>query len=654
MMSDDDDNHNDEKEVLLVVYDLSRSRRHLSFEGPNHPSTLDNKMIIPHAALRVFGKEHHFFGSSSSGGDRGGGIRSVDPDFFHSLQGIDPIQTKRLGRTKVSRATFEQWCQKEASLKYNGRTYHRWHRNGNHFSQDAARDGLNLQISCRTSEEDQGTKGGVLLPTWIFLQVSPTVLPPQFSRKFHFSPSYMVNVGQTRMMMVRPVIEQLLVRQHPHEPLTSITKTLPSSPSTRCVEPVTRVGGAVYVSDNCPYYKNKTTTDDSGGSSSSSEEMTSTIPPKHPMGRPITLPPPKATSTTTLGTSRSLLTKYTKALLSNDTTSLVMCVAKLSPHFHNDPPSYHAIQTLSRHLLLEAGARKQCQSQQGTAAANHHHEHNTNDDSDSRQHVATAVHALWRLIQGDMGSQQQEQQGPPSSVFALLYLRIVVLSFSNTPAVQQVVCELMKALVAEGEDEDHYSTTTTSLLRSPVSKSLAWCVASNYAGSMVSGAAHQGQSQPSSPPPPIIPPWWVETALRDWNHDSFQVRQAACTFLYNYVICHGATLEEDEETVVSLVCSSLECLVEETDPTTRLRRLLVGARVVFGVHHYQHPCHQHTAAATAVSCNEMAKDLVQDLGFVGLLQELVVATTTTTDHHYHSDTLECQQLAFELMERLRN
>jgi hypothetical protein len=45
----------------------------------------------------------------------------------------------------------------------------------------------------------------------------------------------------------------------------------------------------------------------------------------------------------------------------------------------------------------------------------------------------------------------------------------------------------------------------------------------------------------------------------------------------------------------------------------------------------------------------MAKDLVQDLGFVSLLQELAA-----TDYDSHSDTLECRELAYELMERLQN
>jgi hypothetical protein len=116
-------------------------------------------------------------------------------------------------------------------------------------------------------------------------------------------------------------------------------------------------------------------------------------------------------------------------------------------------------------------------------------------------------------------------------------------------------------------------------------------------------------------------------------------------------------LDGDEETVVSLVCSSLESLIEETDPTTRLRRLLVGSRVVFGVHHpvqsttaiTESPSSPSAQTIEGATCNEMAKDLVQDLGFVSLLQELAA-----TDYDSHSDTLECRELAYELMERLQN
>ena len=621
-------------------------------------------MTIPHTALSVFGEEHHFFGRSSS---------SQDSRFFGSLLGMDPIQRKRLGVTKkVSQSTFEHWChKKEASLKYNGHTYHCWHRNGHHthFSQeDADRYGLKLlRISTCTSSPTTEV-GGILAPTWIVLQVPPppTALPSSSSlpHKLHVVSSPMMNLDPTRtMMMVRPM---LLAQQRPQHP--SMIKALPSSPWTlrRPVNPVTRPRGAFYVSDRCPYNNSTTKPWDP---SSSTDSMDAIKAPTHPKGRLITLPTTTTTTTTTFGrTSRSLLKKYTQPLLSNDTTSLAMCVARLSQHLQKDPASYHAIQALSHDLLLVAGVRKeQSQVQQGTAAPNHPKNHNNNNNvaADSRQHVATAVQALWKLIQGDSGPRQQhhQQQGAPSSLFALLYLRLVVLSFSNTPAVQQVMSELMTALADPGgEDEDNSSTTTTTstLFRTPVSKSLAWCVASNYAGSV--GCGTTPQPQPSSLPPPLIPSSWVEVAIRDWNHDSIQVRQAACTFLYNYVIGHGATLDEDEETVVSLVCSSLESLVEETDPTTRLRRLLVGARVVFGVHHqhhHYHTCHHHTgatAATAAASCNEMAKDLVQDLGIVSLLRELVEATTTvtTTGHHYHSDTLECQQLAFELMERLRH
>ena len=205
--NDNYDSDDEEKDVLFVVYDdvSRRSRSHrASVVDPNHPS--NNKdtimmmmtMTIPHTALSVFGEEHHFFGRSSS---------SQDSRFFGSLLGMDPILRKRLGVTKkVSQSTFEHWChKKEASLKYNGHTYHCWHRNGHHthFSQeDADRYGLKLlRISTCTSSPTTEV-GGILAPTWIVLQVPPppTALPSPSSlpHKLHVVSSPMMRSHTSR------------------------------------------------------------------------------------------------------------------------------------------------------------------------------------------------------------------------------------------------------------------------------------------------------------------------------------------------------------------------------------------------------------------------------------------------------------------------
>jgi len=223
------------------------------------------------------------------------------------------------------------------------------------------------------------------------------------------------------------------------------------------------------------------------------------------------------------------------------------------------------------------------------------------------------------------------------------------------------------------DEEEAEAARMASVFQTPASRSLAWCVMSNYAGA-------------SS----WVPTTVVEAAIRDWNDEAVQVRQAACTFLYNYVVCNGPKLDQDEETLVSLLCSSLETLVEETDPTTRLRRLLVGARVVFGVHrasrddhHHDHHTHhkrqrnqyengggsprssfsatpdgEPVASDALLEYNEMAKDLVRDLGFVGLLQEMAATdyaaiSPGSVRNQDHPDTKECQALAFELIEQFR-
>jgi len=573
----------------------------MQFLGPNHMIE-----IIPHTALVVFGKEYFF----------GGGIQSIDPHTFRMTRGIYPIQTQHLGRTQVSQDQFEGWCQsQESSTKYNMGTYHLLNRNCNHFSHDAAILGLQL-------------KQGV--PDWI-LQVPQRVLSSPMGRMF-LEPM----LQQMQPMMTPLVTNPTHQQQQPLIPTSS--SSLSSSAAVvdggmirSTANPWASLGGGTSASGSSTMTAPTTTT-----------TTTTTIPPI--TSRTVT-PPPSETATAPSSPSYDwdsssrksnskidrqgpILDKYTTSMLSNDTKTLNICVSKLSPYLEENVAS--AFQTLSYALLMHGEGRR------GGGAAS----------TETRMGVAvvpSVVDALWRLIQDGR-----------CTTYALLFLRLIVLSFATTPAVGTVLLDLMNSLVNDHHEVD---SSTPILFSTPASKSLAWCVASNYAGSTMTTMQDAAAASP-------IPLRVVDAAIRDWNHDSVQVRQAASTFLYNYVVSHGIRLEQDEETVVSLVCSSLESLVEETDPTTRLRRLLVGSRVVFGVHHSKSLPYPTTATTTLSSnhtvdsssssttttcyCNEMAKDLVKDLGFVNLLQELAM-----TDYGTHTDTIECQQLALELMERLQ-
>lgn len=548
-------------EVYLAVYDLSQGMaRSLSaqFLGPDH--IID---MIPHTALLVFGKEYFF----------GGGIQSVDPHYFRSMTGRRPVQTERLGTTRVSQADFDAWCQQIASLKYNVRTYDLLNCNCNHFSHDAALQGLKL------------SRG---VPSWVL----------QVPQRFLASP-----MGQ----MIRPMLEQMQITQT--SPV-QVPSSLFASPSSSTIETSTGKGtpsaatsataaAAAAVTQN-PWSSSMT------GTTSSSARTNN--PMSAPKSRPITPP---------LSTTESILNKYTKPMLSTDTQSVNLCASKLCPLLN--ATTQHALQDLCSKLL-----EKSSPSIHAKVA--------------SQESIDLVVPELWKLI----------QNGKVVS-FALLFLRLLVLRFANSKEIKRCMLDLMQSLSDESSNSNLFPT--------PASRSLAWCVASNFASCV--------QSLP-------IPPSLVDAAVRDWNHDAIQVRQAACTFLYNFVICNGPKLDHDEETVVSLVCSSLESLIEETDPTTRLRKLLVGVRVVFGVHHsntttmiasniinnengnnYKNTTIDEAHSIEQSGCNEMAKDLIQDLGFVSLLQELAV-TYYDTSNATHPDTTECQHLALELIDKLQS
>jgi hypothetical protein len=151
-------------EVQLVIYDLSAGMaKSLSaqFLGPQH--AID---IIPHTGIIVYGREFFF----------GGGIQSQSPQQFRQMAGIQPIQIQSLGSTSVPKTDFDRWC-REATTKYSTASYDLLQRNCNHFSHDAALQGLKLS---------QG------VPQWIL----------DVPNKFLSSP-----MGQ----MVRPLLENMQV-----------------------------------------------------------------------------------------------------------------------------------------------------------------------------------------------------------------------------------------------------------------------------------------------------------------------------------------------------------------------------------------------------------------------------------------------------------
>ena len=84
---------------------------------------------------------------------------------------------------------------------------------------------------------------------------------------------------------------------------------------------------------------------------------------------------------------------------------------------------------------------------------------------------------------------------------------------------------------------------------------------------------------------------------------------------------------------MSILCSVLERVAEETDATTQLRKLLILGRILQPVYH---PSGMYHAA----------KRLVVDLGLSDALAPLVSDTTALSQ--------DCQKLASELLQILQN
>ena len=155
-------------EVRLAVYDLARGMARSFLQ---QQADID---IIPHTGVVCYGREWFF----------GDGIQSEAPHEFRRNTGMEPVQELVLGRTRVSRRQWEQWCQRMAARDrgpYSATSYDLLTRNCNNFSYDAVTQGLGLSAQ--------------VFPTWIL----------DVPRRFLSSP-----MGQ----MVRPLLENMRVT-HP-------------------------------------------------------------------------------------------------------------------------------------------------------------------------------------------------------------------------------------------------------------------------------------------------------------------------------------------------------------------------------------------------------------------------------------------------------
>lgn len=212
--------------------------------------------------------------------------------------------------------------------------------------------------------------------------------------------------------------------------------------------------------------------------------------------------------------------------------------------------------------------------------------------------ITTTVNALWRMLEGDTKA--------ANTSFVLLLLRLIALKYPSES--EQCMDWLLKMMA----DPDTWKT--------PMARSLAWCVGSNF---LAAGYRIPKNSAAI-----------VDAAISDWHHETVQVRQAASTYLYNYALSKNQQTRDEvaNDSVVSMLCSAMENLTEEQDATTRLRQLVLCGRLVF---------------PNSTDVNEVEKELMQDLGFVGILQE--IANIDISPPGSSSDATECHQLALELI-----
>lgn len=213
--------------------------------------------------------------------------------------------------------------------------------------------------------------------------------------------------------------------------------------------------------------------------------------------------------------------------------------------------------------------------------------------------------------------------------FALMFLRIVVLeSTGKEKAVKECLVWIEEQLVFS----KYASSSDVLLLTSHTARSMAWLTLANAASL----------------------PWWkdiseklLDTVFVDWGFDTqprAEVRQAAAAFSYNCVLMPLSlppsttmgdhTLTDNQ---VSLLCGSLESIVEETDATTQLRRILVAARILV-------PKDSNVRVGSVAA-------LMQDLGFPDVIQDLKTSSVKITGNT--EDATKCKQLASEMLELLQ-
>jgi hypothetical protein len=198
--------------------------------------------------------------------------------------------------------------------------------------------------------------------------------------------------------------------------------------------------------------------------------------------------------------------------------------------------------------------------------------------------------------------------------------------------------------------------------KTPTARSMAWCLLSNAVATVATDKTytlfdddndHQSLLQS-----------FIDAAMMDLvvsgdaqqQQQPVQVRQMASTFLYNVVLMQQKQRGSDDgslnDVLVSMLCSNLDgSIVDETDSTTRLRRLLVVGKILTTMTYYDKNEKGSTTTTLPSLMNEMARNLVDDLGFTDTTLRPLLAQQPMKNQKDPTEK-ECHDVVLELSSML--
>lgn len=311
-------------------------------------------------------------------------------------------------------------------------------------------------------------------------------------------------------------------------------------------------------------------------------------PPAAPVANPWANIPAETDLVSTAAPATPVLDSFCKPLLSSDSKTISLCIKKLVSSLDSSNQD-----------------RKECLESIGNVLSA--------GKSINSDQVEKSCASVLNLL----------QQTAPPTTFSLMFLRVVILySTDQEPAAQSCLEWISTELMATAKDG--------VLGTSHAARAMAWLTLANAASLQ----------------------WWkvpesiLETALGDLSvvlQPRPEVRQAAAALCYNHVVTASSSAtfgDELSDTIVSLLCSSLDSIALEPDATTRLRRVMVAARIL-------QPVSVVNSSDSARSLNGPSKMLMQELGFADSLQELVSENPKTTGNTKDGET--CRALAKEMV-----